>query len=189
MVRGDRSSARSRDGKRDGRLRARLAVMMVTVSVCMSGNSTVSAQSDDFFTVGVIGDPSALDGHLELQIGSTAWTIERAGYQVVESAGARPVAVWRTSDCRLLIRFEASPESGRARNTIYLGDGTHVTFERGGSDGIPTGPVSRRHHAPSCRLPDTSTIGPTDAGPRTVGAAVGRVVALVLSILRTLKAG
>jgi hypothetical protein len=113
-------------------------------------------RSDRFFTVGVVGQGSAFDGSLELRIGRTAWTVDRSGYQLVETSRTQTVSVWRTSDCTILLSFPASWRHGMARNTIDLGDGTEIVLERGGSDAVPTQSVADRPHAPSCHLPDTA---------------------------------
>jgi hypothetical protein len=134
-----------------------MASLALAMSLVMPVHVTIAA-SDRFFTVGILGYGAAVDGHLELQIGDVAWTIERAGFQLVETAHPQTVAIWRTSDCRLLLRFRAGPTAGLSRNTVDLGDGTGaITHERTGYDSVPTQSIADRSHAPSCRPPDTST--------------------------------
>jgi len=141
-------------------MRRVLAAMMALSSLCAALGPAVVAQGRDarFFTVGVIAWGQALDGRYELQIGDTAWTIRRGGFQLVESERPQHVVLWRTSDCRVLARFLAGPQQRRARNTIVIGDGTgHISWSHGGSDAVDTTTLDDHPHAPSCSLADTST--------------------------------
>jgi len=107
-----------------------------------------------------------MDGRYELQIGRDAWTIERSGYEMVETPVALTATIWQVDGCVAAIRFEVAPVPGRSRTTVDLGDGTRTPgIRRTGSDAVPTRSVSmHRAHAPTCALPDTATANSSPSG-------------------------
>lgn len=170
-------------------MRAVSIAAVIIVAGLVSLAPTAGA-SEQFLTVAVVGRGPAMQGRYELQIGSEAWSIDRPGFQLVESSSPLTALLWHTDRCDVVLRFEVGPGRGIARSLIDLGDGTRrPSLWRGGSDAVPTQSVSvRPAHVPSCALPDTATedatsprvaidaaVWPTLFGSVLVGALILRV--------------